>query len=306
MIQAELATSWHQPDPTQYAAMSFLARYRGATLRAYSQDLRHFLRWCAERAVDPLLAERAHLELYLRWMEQQGLAPARIGRRFTTVAGFYRYAVIDGRVQKDPSLAVTRPRVPWEGQRRTVLHPLEYAALLTAARRDGPRSHALVALLGMIGLRVGEATGINITDLRSQSGYELLTIMGKGAKPALIPLPVPVLRAVRDATEGRAAGPLLLNRYGERLSRQAAANQLIRLARTAGVTQHLSPHTLRRTFCTAGLVSGVPLRDMQYAMRHADSRTTLRYDMARANLDRHAAHAVAAYLAGMSADLTPA
>ena len=59
---------------------------------------------------------------------------------------------------------------------------------------------------------------------------------------------------------------------------------------------------LRRTFCTAGLVSGVPLRDMQYAMRHADSRATLRYDMARANLDRHAAHAVAAYLAGMSAD----
>lgn len=302
MIQAELANPWQQLDPTQYAAMSFLARYRGATLRACTQDLRYFLRWCAERDVEPLLAERPHLELYLRWMEQRGLAPATIGRRFTTVAGFYRYAVIDGRLQKDPSLAVTRPRVPWEGQRRTVLHPLEYAALLTAARRDSAGSHALVALLGMIGLRVGEATGINITDLRSQSGYELLTIMGKGAKLAAIPLPVPVLRAVRDAIGGRAAGPLLLNRNGERLSRQAAAGQLSRLARTAGLTQHLSPHTLRRTFCTAGLVSGVPLRDMQYAMRHADSRTTLRYDMARANLDRHAAHAVAAYLAGMSAD----
>ncbi len=91
-----------------------------------------------------------------------------------------------------------------------MLHPLEYAALLTAARRDGPGSHALVALLGMIGLRVSEATNINITDLRSQSGYELLTILGKGAKPALIPLPVPVLRAVRDAADGRSAGPLLL------------------------------------------------------------------------------------------------
>ena len=235
-------------------------------------------------------------------MEQQGLAPATIGRRFTTVAGFYRYAVIDGHCQKDPSLAVTRPRVPWEGQRRTVLHPLVYAALLTAARRDTPTAHTLVALLGMIGLRVGEAVGINVTDLRSQSGYELLTILGKGAKPALIPLPVPVLRAVRDTVAGRTAGPLLLNQHGDRLSRQSAASLLTRLARTAGLTQPLSPHTLRRTFCTAGLVSGVPLRDMQYAMRHADSRTTLRYDMARANLDRHAAHAVAAYLAGMSAD----
>ena len=302
MTQSTLSTLWEQPDPTQYAAMSYLARYRGDTLRAYSQDLRYFLRWCAERGVEPLQAQRPHLELYLRWMEQQGLAPATIGRRFTTVAGFYRYAVIDGHCEKDPALAVTRPKVPWEGQRRTVLHPLEYAALLTQARRAGPGPHALVALLGMIGLRVGEAIAINVTDLRSQSGYELLTIMGKGAKPALIPLPVPVLRAVRDATAGRSSGPLLLNQHGDRLTRQSAAGQLTRLARDAGLTQHLSPHTLRRTFCTAGLISGVPLRDMQYAMRHADSRTTLRYDMARANLDRHAAHAVAAYLAGMSAD----
>jgi len=99
-----------------------------------------------------------------------------------------------------------------------------------------------------------------------------------GAKPTLIPLPVPVLRAVRDAIAERAAGPLMLNRHGERLSRQAAAGQLSRLAHTAGLTQHLSPHTLRRTFCTAGLISGVPLRNMHYAMRHADSRTTPRYD----------------------------
>ena len=110
-----------------------------------------------------------------------------------------------------------------------------------------------------------------------------------------------MLRAVRDAADGRSAGPLLLNRHGERLRPAAAAGRLRRLAKLAGLTQHLSPHTLRRTFCTAGLISGVPLRDMQYAMRHADSRTTLRYGMARANLDRHAAHAVAAYLAGMSA-----
>lgn len=125
MIQSEIVAPWQQPDATQYAAVSFLARYRGDPLRAYSQDLRCFLRWCADRGVEPMQAQRPHLELYLRWMEQQGLAPATIGRRFTTVAGFYRYAVIDGNCGKGPSLAVTRPRVPGEGQRRTVLHPLE-------------------------------------------------------------------------------------------------------------------------------------------------------------------------------------
>ena len=105
--------------------MSFAARYRGATLRAFTQHLRHFLRWCAKRAVEPLLAQRPHLELDLRWMQQHRLAPATINRRFTPVAGLYCYAVIDGHCQKDPSVAVTRPRAPRQGQHRTVLYPVD-------------------------------------------------------------------------------------------------------------------------------------------------------------------------------------
>jgi integrase/recombinase XerD len=289
-------------DLTRLALFGFLARYRGDTLRAYKQDLKAFLTWCDQHDLQPLQAQRPHLELYLRWMEQQGYAPATIGRRFATVAGFYRYAVLDGLLADDPSVRVTRPSVPWESQRRTVLHPLEYAALLTAARHDDPHSHALVALLGMLGLRVGETCRIDVTDLRQQSGYELLHVLGKGSTPATIPLPIPVLRAVREAHGGRSSGPLLLNRHGERFRRASVAARLNRLAQRAGLTAEISPHSLRRTFCTAGLISGVPLRDMQYAMRHADARTTLRYDMARANLDRHAGHAVAAYLAGMAAE----
>jgi integrase len=190
--------------------------------------------------------------------------------------------------------------VSWEGQRRTVLHPLEFAAILSAARISSATDHALVCLLGMIGLRVSEACAANITDIRYESGYELLHVIGKGAKPADIPLPIPVLRAVRDVIAGRTAGPILLTRSGRRMDRAAASRALTRVAKTAGVTRHISPHGLRRTFCTTGLVAGVSIRDMQYAMRHADPRTTLRYDMAKANLDRHASHAVAAYLAGMS------
>ena len=109
-----------------------------------------------------------------------------------------------------------------------------------------------------------------------------------------------MLRAVHEATGERKAGPILLNRVGARLTPASAAGRLRRLAGVIGLANPISPHSLRRTFCTAGLVSGVPLRDMQYAMRHSDSRTTLRYDMSRANLDRHAAHPVAAYLAGMA------
>lgn len=287
-------------DLTPFAMAAFLARYREPTVSAYRRDLRCFWAWCAEHDLLPLQARRPHLELYLRDLERRGYAAATISRRLSTVAGLFKYAVIDEVVASNPTLAVTRPRVAWEGQRRTVLHPLEFAAVLTAARQHSDTAHALVALLGMVGLRVSEACHAQISDLRYVGGYELLRVVGKGSKPAEIPLPIPVLRAVKGAIDGRTSGPILLSRTGGAMSRGSAARLLARVVRVAGVTTPASPHALRRTFCTAGLISGVPLRDMQYAMRHADARTTMRYDMARANLDRHASHAVAAYLAGMA------
>lgn len=99
--------------------MGFLARYRAAPLRAHERDLRAFLRWAADRQLQPLKASRPHLELDLRWMQQQGYARTTISRRFSTVAGVYRYTVLDGHLATYPTLAITRPRAPWEAQRRT-------------------------------------------------------------------------------------------------------------------------------------------------------------------------------------------
>ena len=279
---------------TNFALISFLARYRGDTLRAYQQDLKAYVRW--RRPSVAALAGHTAAPGAVRAVD----GGPRLRARDDRPALHHRRRLLPLRRARRPPAGRPERRghpakVPWEAQRRTVLHPLEFAALLTAARDDSPGSHALVALLGMIGLRIGETCRISVTDLHAQAGYELLTVLGKGSKPALIPLPVPVLRAVRETIGDRQGGPLLLNTRGGRLSPSSAATRLQTLARRAGLSRSFSPHSLRRTFCTAGLLINVPLRDMQLAMRHADSRTTLRYDMARANLDRHAAHTVAAY-----------
>ena len=100
-------------------------------------DLRCYLSWCGSVGVDPLRVTRAQLEMYVRHLEARGYAAATSSRRFTTVAVFLKYAVIDGLIPANPADAVTRPKVAWEGQRRTVLHPLEFAALLAAARTAG-------------------------------------------------------------------------------------------------------------------------------------------------------------------------
>jgi integrase/recombinase XerD len=71
-----------------------------------------------------------------------------------------------------------------------------------------------------------------------------------------------------------------------------------RIARRAGIAKHIGPHTLRHAFITAALDAGVPLREVQEAASHADPRTTMRYDRARASLDRHATYIVVGYIAG--------
>ena len=125
-------------------------------------------------------------------------------------------------------------------------------------------------------------------------------MLGKGSKLAVIPLPPKVGRAVDLAAGERSSGALLLGVSGERLNRQAAARIVRRLAKRAGVAKHISPHPLRHSFITAALDAGVPLRDVQIAARHADPRTTTRYDRARNNIDRHANYVVTAFIAGAS------
>ena len=98
--------------------------------------------------------------------------------------------------------------------------------------------------------------------------------------------------------EAGPAGQLLLNRRAHRLDRHGAARRLHHLALTAGVTTpRMHPHMLRHTYVTTMLDAGVDLRDVQIAARHADPRTTMRYDRARKNLDRHPNYVLAAYMA---------
>jgi integrase/recombinase XerD len=148
-----------------------------------------------------------------------------------------------------------------------------------------PNDFALVALLGLLGLRILESCGASISDLGEEHGHRVLRVRGK---VVLVPLPPAVARAIDRAVDGRAEGPILRNTIGARLDRHAATRRLKHLAAAAGVWMpRMHPHVLRHTFVTTMLDAGVSLRDVQIAARHADPRTTMRYDRARKNLERH-------------------
>jgi site-specific recombinase XerD len=286
-------------DEIRLAVASFLARYSDPTRTSYTHDLKSYFAWCERHHLEVLTLKRGHVELWARTMEDAGLARATIGRRLSTVAGFYRFAVIDGVLEHSPAEYVRRPKIDTEST-TLGLDRMELGAFIAQGAAAGPTDHALACLLGLLGLRVGEACSINIEALSTERGHRTVTVLGKGSKLAVIPLPPRVARAVDQAAGDRESGPLLLTRTGNRMNRQAATRIVRRLARRAGVTKHISPHSLRHSFITAALDAGVPLRDVQIAARHADPRTTTRYDRARNNLDRHASYIVTAFVAGAS------
>ena len=226
-------------------------------------------------------------------MDDRGLAPSTIDRRLSTVCGYYRFAHIDGRIAANPAQYVRRPRVHPTNQRG--MDRGELASFLYTAERTSPMHAALAVLLGLNGLRVSEACGANIEDLGFERGHRTLHIVGKGNKPAGIPLVPRTARTVDLAIGERTSGPILRPPRRPPARPRTAYRWVRSIGERAGLDR-VHPHMLRAAFIMAALDAGVPLRDVQIAARHADPRTTTVYDRRRQNYDRHAAYAVVAFV----------
>ena len=276
-------------------AMAFLLGYSNHTRRAYAGDLKAFFGWCAEHGTDPLSATRAHIDGFARQSSEiDELSSATVARRLTAVSGFFSYAVSEELLTRNPVLAVRRPKVGGDST-STGLDKDELRALIAAAESDGPRSHALVLLLGLNGLRVSEALAATVADLSTERGHRVLAIVRKGGKRATIPLAPRTSEAIDTVLAGRTVGPILATSTGHALDSSAAWRLLRRLAILAvpDKADTLHPHDLRHAFVTLSLDAGASLRDVQDAAGHSDPRTTRRYDRARYNLDRHPTYALA-------------
>lgn len=287
-----------------------------STRAAYTNDLASWLAFCAvapslddhghpTTGVDPLRAGIHHAEIYLRAIQEGGdprtgrtLAPATVARRISAISRFYTYCVRQRAVAESPFLGLDRPAVD-DDSPTTGLTLDEIRQLVKAAAADGARSEALIRLLVSNGLRISEAISADVEHLTYEQGHRIMLLTRKGNKRAKTPLPPAVIHAIETYLAKRTTGPIFTTATGGRLDRAAAFRIVRRLAREAGITSwaRISPHSLRHSFATAALDEGVPLRDVQDAMGHADPRTTRRYDRSRASHDRHASYTVAAAMA---------
>jgi integrase/recombinase XerD len=209
-----------------------------------------------------------------------------------------RCIVIDGVLEHSPAEHVRRPSVPAESPTLGFTH-LQFEALLTAARQSAhPCDFALVAMLALLGLRISKRPARTSPTSAKSTATACCACAERAPRSSWSHCHQPSAGPSTRRSAPVWTAPILLNSRGSRMDRHAATRRLRRLAETSGVriiSPH--PHMLRHTFVTTMLDAEVDLRDAQIAARHADPRTTMRYDRARKNLDRHPNYILAAYMA---------
>lgn len=258
------------------------------TVEAYRRDLGDLAGFLVRRKRQLGSAASDDLRLYLRRLDDAGMAERTVARRLSALRQFYRFLVAEGVRADDPTMSLDSPR------RGRSLPKLvaedEVARLIEAARSREPADAArLVALLELLygaGLRVSELVGLPVATVLRDA--RVLVVRGKGAKERMVPLGEPARDAIiawlpfRDAAlkRRRTTSPWLFPSQagGGHLTRQRFAQLLKELAIQAGIDpRKVSPHVLRHAFATHLLDHGADLRSVQKMLGHADISTTQIY-----------------------------
>jgi integrase/recombinase XerD len=266
----------------------FIALEQGLSPRtqeAYRRDLERFAEYAVARGAGaPLDVTSRMLREYVYQLKDIGLSPASIRRNVSAVRTYFRFLTGDGIVVRDPSERLETPK-RWRTLPE-VLSVEEVQRLLAAPTLDDTfvfRDRAMLELAYGAGLRVSEWITLGVRDVLLDEG--LVRVFGKGSKERLVPIgrsaigAVAVyLRELRPRLErGEGKGILLLNARGRPLTRMGAWKILRGYVERAGITRHVTPHTLRHSFATHLLEGGADLRAVQEMLGHVDIATTQIY-----------------------------
>ncbi|HUU58212.1 MAG TPA: tyrosine recombinase XerC [Phycisphaerae bacterium] len=280
------------------------------TVRSYTTDLRQFCQYLAAVSegtaseeqplsvdllppleqlltgnLEKLLVAVTPTEVraYLAMMRNSEYSKTTIARKLATLRTFYKFLIRCELVESSPVGVVRTPRQ--DKRLPACLDVEEVAALLGApdlATFPGVRDRAVLETIYSAGLRISELVGLNLEDLDEFS--EVIRVRGKGKKERLVPLGGKALAAIdvyltqrRAAFGKQQSGPLFLNRFGNRMSDRSVRRNFEKYLQICGITQHVSPHTLRHSFATHMLNAGADLRSVQEMLGHASLSSTQIY-----------------------------
>ena len=259
------------------------------TLEAYRSDLQQYGVFLSARGRDALQVTPADLAAFVSELAdgtegRRPLAPATLQRKIACLRSFYRHLRREQIIDHDPTAELRPPRS--RGRLPKVLTRDEVNRLLAQPAGNSPaalRDRALLETMYACGLRASEAITLELSELDLEAG--MLRARGKGSKERIVPIGGKAIDALRAYLEHarpklvgiRPEGRVFVNLRGGGLSRQGLYKIVRRHARSAGLEQRMSPHTLRHTFATHLLAGGCDLRSLQEMLGHADIGTTQIY-----------------------------
>ncbi len=255
---------------------SWLGSYRSANTRAaYGGDVGAFGRWCAVEGRIALSATTEDMVRYFSSCTAGGASPATVTRRMSALDSFFRFACDASVLDANPMSAVVRPEVV-AASSTAQLDDAEARAMLRASDRLGAKAAALVRLLMVDGVKVGEVLGADADDLGGAS----LVVRRRG-RASSIPLQLPTVRRLTRYLGGRRRGPLFVSevpgRGAVRLTRFGADHVLKKVTAAARIEAPVSANALRRRYVTATVDAGSGLDDVREHLGQRDSRTAKRY-----------------------------
>ncbi len=255
--------------------------YSANTLDAYMRDVDKLLRYLAVEQVEVLDVKLEDLEHFAAFISDLGIGPRSLARILSGVRQFYRFLVIDGYLEVDPTELLESPKQP--DHLPEVLSTAEVDLLEQAidlSKWEGHRNRAIIEVLFSCGLRVSELTNLKLSNLYIEEQY--IRVMGKGSKERLVPISPRALdelnywfadRNVMKIKPGE-EDYVFLNRRGHHLTRTMILIMIKRYAVEAGIKKTISPHTLRHSFATSLLEGGADLRAIQAMLGHESIGTT--------------------------------
>ena len=255
-----------------------------ASVDAYLGDLDKLLQYLSlhESKATPALVTLDQLQDFLKWAAQLGMTASSQSRLISGIRSFFKYCIAEQVITIDPTQLIDIPRL-----KRALPEVLSYEeieamiAQIDHSKPDGQRNRAIIETMYSCGLRVSEVVNLSFSWLYLDVGF--IRVIGKGNKERLVPIGSEAIKYIRlylshtrntiKVVSGN-EDILFLNKRGTKLSRVMIFMIIKDLAKKAGITKNISPHTLRHSFATHLVEGGADLRAVQDMLGHESITTT--------------------------------
>ncbi|CAN5235400.1 site-specific tyrosine recombinase XerD [soil metagenome] len=254
------------------------------SVSAYLHDIEKLTQYLilAEKKAAPQDLTLKDLEQFVKYIAELGMTAGSQSRIISGLKGFYKYCLQEQIVAKDPTALLESPKL-----KRTLPDVLSFEEIESiiqqtkAGTPEGGRNKAMLETLYSCGLRVSELVNLKISCLYLDVGF--IRVIGKGDKERLVPIGDSAIKYIdiyknhirtHQPVEIGNEDFLFLNRRGKKLSRVMVFLIIKALAKQAGITKNISPHTFRHSFATHLVEGGADLRAVQEMLGHESITTT--------------------------------